>query len=32
MGLRRVMPSYFKRGYAADDFLFGERCFYVLKK
>lgn len=31
-GLRRVMPSYFKRGYAADDFLFGERCFYVLKK
>lgn len=31
-GLRRVMQSYFKRGYAADDFLFGERCFYVLKK
>lgn len=31
-GLRRVMPSYFKRGYAADDFLFGERCYYVLKK
>lgn len=31
-GLRRVMKSYFKRGYAADDFLFGERCFYVLKK
>jgi predicted GNAT superfamily acetyltransferase len=32
IGLRRVMQSYFKRGYAADDFLFGERCFYVLKK
>ena len=32
MGLRRVMQSYFKRGYAADDFLFGKRCFYVLKK
>lgn len=31
-GLRRVMQNYFKRGYAADDFLFGERCFYVLKK
>lgn len=31
-GLRRVMQSYFKRGYAADDFVFGERCFYVLKK
>jgi len=31
-GLRRVMQSYFKRGYAAADFLFGERCFYVLKK
>jgi predicted GNAT superfamily acetyltransferase len=31
-GLRRVMQSYFRRGYAADDFLFGERCYYVLKK
>ena len=32
IGLRRVMQSYFKRGYAADDFLFGERCCYVLEK
>lgn len=31
-GLRRVMKNYFKMGFAADDFLFGERCFYVLKK
>ncbi len=31
-GLRRVMPAYFRRGYVAEDFLFGERCFYVLKK
>lgn len=30
--LRRVMRSYFQRGYAAVDFLYGERCFYVLKK
>ena len=30
-GLRRVMQSYFKRGYAVDDFVFGERCYYVLK-
>ena len=31
-GLRRVMMSYFKRGYAAVDFLSGERCFYVLRR
>ncbi len=31
-GLRRVMTSYFKRGYAAVDFLHGERCFYVLQR
>jgi len=31
-GLRQVMKSYFRRGYTADDFLFGERSFYVLKK
>jgi len=30
--LRRVMRSHFQRGYAAVDFLYGERCFYVLKK
>ena len=31
-GLRRIMMSYFKRGYAAVDFLSGERCFYVLRR
>ncbi len=31
-GLRRVLRSYFKRGYAAVDFLHGERCFYVLQR
>lgn len=31
-GLRRVMGSYFKRGYAAVDFLYGERSFYVLQR
>ncbi len=31
-GLRSVLPSYFRRGYAAEDFLFGDRCFYVLTK
>lgn len=31
-GLRRVMRSYFKRGYAAEGFLSGERSFYVLKQ
>jgi len=30
--LRKVLSHYFKRGYAAIDFLFGERCFYVLEK
>lgn len=30
--LRRVMQNYFGHGYAAIDFLFGERCFYVLKR
>ncbi len=31
-GLRRVMGSYFKRGYAAVDFIYGERSFYVLQR
>ena len=30
--LRRVMQGYFARGYFAGHFLFGDRCFYVLKK
>jgi predicted GNAT superfamily acetyltransferase len=30
--LRRAMTAYFGRGYAATDFLFGERCYYVLTK
>ena len=30
--LRRVFELYFGRGYAAFDFLSGDRCFYVLKK
>jgi predicted GNAT superfamily acetyltransferase len=30
--LRRVLSRYFRRGYAVSDFLFGDRCFYVLKK
>ncbi len=30
--LRRVFGHYFSRGYAAADFIFGDRCFYVLKK
>jgi predicted GNAT superfamily acetyltransferase len=31
-GLRTVMSSYFRRGYSAADFLFGDRCYYVLTK
>jgi predicted GNAT superfamily acetyltransferase len=31
-GLRRAMTSYFARGYFAEHFLFGDRCFYVLRK
>lgn len=31
-GLRRVFEHYFRRGYAAADFLFDDRCFYVLEK
>lgn len=31
-GLRRVLRNYFGRGYCADYFIFGDRCFYVLKK
>lgn len=31
-GLRRVLGHYFERGYIADDFIFGERCFYVLRR
>jgi predicted GNAT superfamily acetyltransferase len=30
--LRRVLMHYFRRGYAVADFLFGDRCFYVLEK
>ncbi len=30
--LRRAMRRYFGRGYAAVDFLYRDRCFYVLKK
>jgi predicted GNAT superfamily acetyltransferase len=30
--LRKAMQSCFERGYAAVDFLYGDRCFYVLKK
>jgi predicted GNAT superfamily acetyltransferase len=29
--LRRVLEHYFGRGYAAVDFLSGDRCFYILK-
>jgi predicted GNAT superfamily acetyltransferase len=28
---RRAFEAYFKRGYLLDDFISGERCFYVLK-
>ncbi len=31
-GLRRALTHYFGRGYRADHFLYGERCFYVLRK
>lgn len=31
-GLRRTMTAYFGRGYVADDFLFGDRAFYVLTR
>ncbi|MGB7297306.1 MAG: GNAT family N-acetyltransferase [Candidatus Aminicenantales bacterium] len=30
--LRRVLEYYFNRGYAAVDFLFGARCYYVLER
>jgi predicted GNAT superfamily acetyltransferase len=30
--LRRTLQHYFGRGYYADHFCFGDRCFYVLKK
>jgi predicted GNAT superfamily acetyltransferase len=30
--LRRVFEYYFKKGYAAADFVFGEKCYYVLEK
>jgi predicted GNAT superfamily acetyltransferase len=29
-GLRRVFEHYFRRGYAVTDFVYGDRCFYVL--
>ncbi len=28
--LRSVLQHYFRRGYEVDDFIFGNRCFYVL--
>lgn len=31
-GLRRVLEHYLGHGYLADDFLFGDRCYYVLRK
>ena len=31
-GLRRVLTHYFARGYAVVDFLFGDRCYYVLER
>jgi len=31
-GLRIVLTHYFGQGYAAVDFLFGDRCFYVLER
>jgi predicted GNAT superfamily acetyltransferase len=30
--LRSVLRQYFQRGYEVDDFLFGDRCFYVLSR
>jgi predicted GNAT superfamily acetyltransferase len=32
MGLRRVLTHYFGQGHAVVDFLFGDRCFYVLER
>jgi predicted GNAT superfamily acetyltransferase len=31
-GLRQVLTHYFDRGYAVGDFLFGDRCYYVLER
>lgn len=31
-GLRSALKSYFSRGYTAEDFIFGDRCYYVLTK
>ncbi|HOI44672.1 MAG TPA: GNAT family N-acetyltransferase [Candidatus Aminicenantes bacterium] len=31
-GLRRTFRHYFAGGYRAEDFIFGERCFYVLRR
>ncbi len=31
-GLRRALEHYLARGYIVDDFVFGDRCFYVLKR
>ncbi|HEK86412.1 MAG: GNAT family N-acetyltransferase [Candidatus Saccharicenans sp.] len=30
--LRQVFTHYFRQGYAIVDFIFGEKCYYVLKK
>jgi predicted GNAT superfamily acetyltransferase len=30
-GLRRSLEHYFARGYVVDDFIFGDRCYYVLR-
>lgn len=31
-GLRRALEHYLGRGYVVDDFVFGDRCFYALKR
>jgi predicted GNAT superfamily acetyltransferase len=31
-GLRCALEHYLARGYIVDDFVFGDRCFYVLKR
>ncbi len=30
--IRKALKSYFRRGYVVSDFIFGERCFYVLER
>ena len=31
-GLRRALEHYLGRGYIIDDFIFGDRCYYVLRR